>query len=142
MLASAYWLLSAAGLVTILDQAGKTLVLWRFAGGRVSTPGAHIRIRPTTNFNVGLLRNPYLLLGLWCVALAGILLLLRSEIFLQRKVARIGAGVALGGASSNLLDRLKAEGVLDYIDLGFWRIFNPADVAIIAGAVTAICFIS
>lgn len=142
MPASTYWLLSAAGLVTILDQVGKALVLRRFGEGRSPAPRAHIRIQPTTNFNIGLLRNPYLLLGIWCVALAGILLSLRSEIFLHRQVARIGAGVALGGASSNLLDRLKGEGVVDYIDLGFWRIFNPADVAIIAGVITAICFIS
>jgi signal peptidase II len=136
-----YWLLLTSCLVTISDQVGKAVVLRRFREGQVTASRAHICIRPTTNSNVGLIRNPYLLLGLWCIAVTGLLLSIQFEMFLDRRVAPIGLGVALGGASSNLWDRLKGDGVIDYIDIGFWRVFNPADIAIIAGVTIQLLYI-
>ena len=54
-------------------------------------------------------------------------------------LARLGAGLALGGGLSNLYERLRGRGVLDY--LRFPRlpgrvkrlVFNAADLAIFAG---------
>ena len=54
-------------------------------------------------------------------------------------MARLGAGLALGGGLSNLYERLRGRGVLDY--LRFPRlpgrvkrlVFNAADLAIFAG---------
>ncbi|NLB34650.1 MAG: signal peptidase II [Elusimicrobia bacterium] len=43
--------------------------------------------------------------------------------------------LVLGGASSNIFDRIFHSGVIDYIDLGFWPVFNIADSAITVGAV-------
>ncbi len=40
----------------------------------------------------------------------------------------------LGGAVSNIWDRIFYGGVIDYIDTGFWPVFNAADAAITAGA--------
>jgi len=48
--------------------------------------------------------------------------------------AAIGLGVALGGAASNLIDRLRRGGIVDFIDLGVWPVFNIADAAIVIGA--------
>ncbi len=39
------------------------------------------------------------------------------------------------GASSNLFDRLKFGGVIDFISFSFWPTFNFADVYIIIGAI-------
>ncbi|CAA9480558.1 MAG: Lipoprotein signal peptidase [uncultured Rubrobacteraceae bacterium] len=49
-----------------------------------------------------------------------------------------GCGLILGGAAGNLIDRLTAGEVTDYLDLDFWplrqwAIFNAADVAIVLG---------
>ncbi len=49
-----------------------------------------------------------------------------------------GCGLVLGGAAGNLLDRLTAGRVTDFLDLQFWPlrqwpIFNTADVAIVLG---------
>ena len=50
----------------------------------------------------------------------------------------VGCGLILGGAAGNLIDRVTAGEVTDYLDLDFWplrqwAIFNAADVAIVLG---------
>jgi signal peptidase II len=42
-------------------------------------------------------------------------------------------GLQLGGALGNLLDRVRAGEVVDFIDVGRWPIFNIADSAIVTG---------
>ena len=41
----------------------------------------------------------------------------------------------LGGALSNILERLRAGYVLDYLDVHVWPVFNLADTAIVVGAI-------
>ena len=50
----------------------------------------------------------------------------------------LGCGLILGGATGNLLDRLTAGDVVDFLDLEFWPlrewpVFNTADIAIVLG---------
>ncbi len=45
------------------------------------------------------------------------------------------AGLVAGGASANLLDRLRYGYVIDFIDFRIWPVFNFADAAITVGAV-------
>ncbi|MFL5832889.1 MAG: signal peptidase II [Solirubrobacterales bacterium] len=47
----------------------------------------------------------------------------------------VAAGLLAGGALGNLVDRLAAGEVTDYIHVGSWPAFNLADVAITAGVV-------
>ena len=47
-------------------------------------------------------------------------------------------GLILGGASGNLIDRLVAGRVTDFIDVGPWPIFNIADSSIVVG-ITLLC---
>jgi signal peptidase II len=47
----------------------------------------------------------------------------------------IAAGLVAGGALGNLVDRLRAGGVTDYVEIGSWPPFNIADMAITAGVV-------
>lgn len=47
-------------------------------------------------------------------------------------------GLIFIGASSNILDRFKWEGVIDYINLQVWPIFNLADSFIFLGVVLLI----
>jgi signal peptidase II len=46
---------------------------------------------------------------------------------------RLSIGLQLGGAFGNLLDRLTAGAVVDFIDVGWWPIFNLADSSIVVG---------
>ena len=45
----------------------------------------------------------------------------------------IAVGLLSGGAVGNLLDRLRIDAVIDFLDPPFWPAFNLADVAIVAG---------
>ncbi len=53
----------------------------------------------------------------------------RESIFI-----RLGAGLLLGGAAGNLLDRIQSGLVVDFLDFRIWPVFNIADIAICAGA--------
>ena len=48
---------------------------------------------------------------------------------------RISLGLPLGGAMGNLLDRLMHGYVVDFVDIGFWPIFNIADLSIVLGVI-------
>ena len=62
---------------------------------------------------------------------------------------RIGLGLVMGGAIGNLIDRIRAGEVTDFIevDLGFWPldpwpIFNIADAALTTGVIILVyCFV-
>jgi signal peptidase II len=46
---------------------------------------------------------------------------------------RVSLGLQLGGALGNLLDRIPRGYVVDFVDIGFWPIFNVADLSIVLG---------
>jgi signal peptidase II len=60
----------------------------------------------------------------------------------HQRIARIGLALILGGAAGNLLDRIIAGSVVDFVDV-YWRgwhfwAFNVADAAITIGVVVMI----
>jgi signal peptidase II len=56
----------------------------------------------------------------------------------MNRVTGVGLALVLGGASSNLLDRLRFGQVVDFLDFYYrsyhWATFNVADSAIVVGA--------
>ncbi len=49
---------------------------------------------------------------------------------------RVAMGLQLGGALGNFVDRLMHDGaVTDFIDFGFWPVFNVADSSIVVGTI-------
>jgi signal peptidase II len=46
---------------------------------------------------------------------------------------RVSLGMVLGGVMGNFLDHIFRGYVVDFVDIGFWPIFNIADVSIIIG---------
>ncbi len=73
----------------------------------------------------------------WVLALVCAVILHRFAARFQSAVSLAGLGLAFGGAASNLLDILRRRYVVDFIDLGWWPVFNLADVAILAGLAAA-----
>ena len=79
------------------------------------------------------------------VALAVILVivfLIRMAANLGDPIARTAAGGVIGGAIGNLIDRIVRSdvgpfdgAVVDFVDLGWWPVFNLADAAIVVGGV-------
>ena len=55
-----------------------------------------------------------------------------------RPWARVSLGFIVGGAVSNLVDRLMFGHVRDFIDFSFWPAFNAADLAICVGVVVLV----
>jgi signal peptidase II len=53
---------------------------------------------------------------------------------------RIALGLQLGGAIGNLIDRLTRGGVTDYVNLGWFPIFNVADSSITVGTILLCIF--
>lgn len=131
------FLLSAVALVA-LDQATKSLVLSRLQDGHHTSVG-RVAIRRVINRGgtAGVFAGDTALAILWGVEL-GLLLVVVQFWLTGSPVAQVALGVALGGASGNLLDRLWRGGVVDFIDVGFWPVFNVADSAIVAGALLAV----
>ena len=117
------WLAAAALLV--LDQTTKRLVRTRLAEGQ-AFPLGPFRIRRLTNVR----RR-----GGWgwlaSVAIVSLILVEISPLF-QGRAARVGLGLALGGALGNVVDGRRG-GVLDFVDLRVWPIFNVADAGIVLG---------
>jgi signal peptidase II len=133
-------LLLAASLVLTLDHASKRLVASRLGGSRCVPAGPGPRLRPVANprLGLGLFREPRTLLGVWGAAVLGILLLIHFTPSFQGPVAQAGLGAALGGATGNVLERLRYGAVLDFVDLRIWPVFNVADAAIVLGVAVAL----
>lgn len=76
--------------------------------------------------------------GLFLVATVGIIgtiLVVARKVTDARWLAPLGA--VLGGGLGNAFDRLFRDldgGVVDFIDLHVWPVFNVADIAIVTGA--------
>jgi signal peptidase II len=50
----------------------------------------------------------------------------------------VATGLLAGGAIGNLVDRIRADAVTDFIDLPSWPAFNLADAAITVGVIVLI----
>jgi signal peptidase II len=130
-------LLMSAGVIVLLDQAAKLLILQRMQEGQcVSLPAISLCRRINDR---GMARSASTIAALWVVEL--VFLLVLSHAVSLGSVAPIALGAALGGAASNLLDAKQRGGVVDFIDLGFWPVFNIADAAIVVGIVLGVAAI-
>jgi signal peptidase II len=132
------WGLAAAlcALVLVLDQGVKALVEHNLAAGEnVDLVGP---LDLTLSHNQGAAFGLAGGGGIGLVLLALGALVLVGFIF-ARDPTRPGMWVAVGlvggGALGNLLDRVRAGEVTDYVDLPHWPPFNLADVAIVAGVI-------
>ena len=110
------------------------------AGQRAVSLGSVMRIRHARNTRelYGNDSARVALVLLWITALTSGIVLHRGGAQLQTPTAMLGLGAALGGAAGNLYDILRRRCVVDFIDLGWWPVFNLADVAIVCGLVLAL----
>ena len=130
----------AAGLAVFLDQASKKLALTLVKEEPCSPgrSGPRLRLIRNRTIALGLVRSRSALVLLWAVAVLGTILLILHAPLLQGDAAQLGLGLAIGGATSNLLDMLRRGGVVDFIDLRVWPVFNVADAFIFVGVAVAI----
>ena len=125
-----------AGLVVVCDQAAKALVEARLLPGESVEVLGPVEIVLSHNSGVafGLASGG----GTSLVLLMGLALGVVAYLF-SRDPTRWGmwvaAGLLSGGALGNLADRIRADAVTDYIQIGAWPAFNLADVAVTAGVI-------
>jgi signal peptidase II len=128
-----FWL--SASLSLVADQASKLLVL-KFLSHPVTVLPGLLTFRyvdnPGAAFGFFAHQRPFLVLA--GLALGIIVLSGYRKLEAASACWRLGAGLMLGGTLGNLCDRLRTGAVVDFIDLGFWPVFNLADAAIVCGA--------
>jgi len=119
-----------------LDQGTKILAVAHLdPGSFVPLLGGWLRLTLTHNVGsaFGLIRSgtiPLAASALVCVVILGYVF--RGG--LVRAPGRsMPLGLVVGGALGNLLDRVRTGGVVDFIDLQVWPVFNIADAAITIG---------
>jgi len=132
-------------LVLAADRLGKSVVACRLGVGESVAIGSALRVRHV----VTRVRDRRDRRGIrWTVqlgvfggaALAAIVCAIRSGWFFGRPVAQMGLAAAVAGAASNYYDFWRRGAVIDFLDLGWWPVFNIADAAITCGVITALCF--
>ncbi len=134
-------LLLGAVLAVLVDQSSKSVILSKFAEGQFSASVFLVRFWRVTNprLTLGLIRNRIILFVLWALAVLSTVVAIRSGHWFANPAAQFGLGLALGGATGNFWDMWRRNGIVDFIDLRFWPVFNLADAAIVAGTALALC---
>jgi len=132
-------LLGVAIVVLALDQVTKAWVLNSLAEGGWWSPLPGLwrvfRITHITNSGAafGIFPNQGNFFVLIAIVVALVIVLYYRYLPSGSWLIRLSLGLQLGGAIGNLLDRLRYGHVVDFVDIGFWPIFNVADLAIVTG---------
>lgn len=145
--------IGAIAVTMIADQASKYWVIERMALDQrlfipVIDPYLNFAMAWNTGINFGLLGNDS---DLMRYVLSGVAVLISIFVWfwVQREGAtrwmQIGAGLLIGGALGNVIDRLRWGAVADFINMTCCGLRNPysfniADAAIFAGAFALILF--
>ncbi len=143
MNAHSRWLVPAvvAAVVIALDQATKWWVV-RTLGPATMTNfiplvGDSVRIAYSHNTGVAFSLfqgHPELLTVTALVIIAGAIVFYHTQMPHHRLITQVTMGLIMGGAFGNLIDRVRLGYVVDFIQVGWWPIFNLADSAITIGA--------
>ncbi len=116
-----------AAITILLDQATKLFVslkrpIWDL--GILS-----IHYVENTGAGFGILKGQMAILAIIsAVVVMGIIYYYKK--IPQEKWTQLLFGLFLGGVAGNLIDRILRQYVVDFIDVGFWPVFNLADMAI------------
>ena len=85
----------------------------------------------------GMFQGFNLVLAVVSVLTVGVIVLFRRSLHVQLAPCRFALGLIIGGITGNLIDRLHAQSVIDFLDFHLngwhWPAFNVADSAICIG---------
>lgn len=130
--------MSVAGAVVVADQLTKAWAVRALDEGPIHLVGP-VRLALTRNtagaFGLG---GPFVPFLAVVATLLVVVVVSRSDAT-RRPLLAAAAGLVLGGAFGNLVDRLARSpgllggAVVDFVDLRWWPVFNLADAAITCG---------
>ncbi|MDO5529302.1 MAG: signal peptidase II [Paracoccus sp. (in: a-proteobacteria)] len=139
--------------ILLLDQISKYYVLHVLQLDMVRAidvlpPWLNLRMAWNEGINFGLFASSgtvmkWLLIAIALVVCAGVILWMHR--LRPGRLAQVSAGLLIGGALGNVIDRLIYGAVADFLNMSlpFWQnpySFNVADIAIFAGAIGLILF--
>ena len=121
--------------VIVLDQLSKYIIKSTFNLYESWPETGIFRIYHTYNTGTafGLLQGQTILLIVASLIALVFLIYIYNEYTLGNIILRMALGLQLGGAISNLSDRLAFGSVTDFISVGWWPVFNIADSSIVVG---------
>ncbi|HXC23271.1 MAG TPA: signal peptidase II [Solirubrobacteraceae bacterium] len=129
------WTVLVTLLVVVLDQLSKSAVRKSIVPGEADNVLPGIQLVNTRNRGVafGFLPGPHIAV----TVLVGVALLILLVYFARHRdkpLIWLPTGMLLGGALGNILDRLRAGSVTDFVKLPLgWPPFNLADASITLG---------
>jgi len=122
-----YFLISAV--VLVLDQLTKRLIESEIINVKyIYNRGAALGLLKNLSVDV---RVP--LFAVISIAAFVFILYYMRTLEINDRISLLGLALILGGAMGNFIDRVYYKQVLDFIDVGFWPVFNLADSAISTG---------
>jgi len=129
------WILTAV-LVVAADQVSKAFILARWQLADSSAPRSFVSIRCMLNRHgtLAALAGMPALAALWAVMIVLSASILHTGWLGHGALMPIGMGAAIGGATGNVIDRVRRGAVVDFVAIGPWPVFNLADAALVAGA--------
>jgi len=122
----------------------------QFAWRQFTPHGMHYPLGEESLYKFVIVKNEGLMLGflsenqafvvfIMAFAVHSLYNFLKEEEFLTKKTHLIiPAGLILGGALGNLVDRMTRGFVIDFISIGDWPVFNIADAAVVTGIILMI----
>ncbi len=128
-------------LVLFLDQGTKLLVVTNLAYGESIPILFHIvAITYVHNFGAafGIFAGQRMVFILAVLVIVVVFIKWRKDFLQAGPLAMHGGGLLMGGALGNLVDRVRLGYVVDFIQVGWWPVFNIADSAIVIGAVSLV----
>ena len=132
-------LLLVAASILALDQLTKRWVMTSLAEGEWWSPWPQawriFRITHTTNTGAafGIFPKQSIFFVVVAIIVVVAIVVFYRNLSAGGWLIRVSLGLQLGGAIGNLLDRLNYGHVVDFIDVGFWPVFNVADSSIVIG---------
>lgn len=124
--------------VLAVDQLSKAIVRGSIERGESVEVLPFLDLVNTRNDGIafGALDGSGLVAVLVLIALVGIVLVFNANA--TRRLAWLSTGLLLGGALGNVVDRITAGGVTDFVKLPHWPQFNVADIAITLGVLSLV----
>jgi signal peptidase II len=130
-----------AALVIAADQASKTWIAHTLGPDTMTQfipiigDTARIVYSHNTGVAFSLLQGmPQLLTFTALAIIAGAIYFYATQLPNRRPMVQVVLGLILGGAFGNLIDRVRLGYVVDFIQIGWFPVFNLADSAITVGA--------
>jgi signal peptidase II len=127
-------LLAAVAVVVAIDQLTKRIAVESLERGESVNVFLGLDVTNTRNTGVafGALQDSGAIVAV-LIAFALVALLGWFAVVAERPWPWLPAGLLLGGALGNLVDRVREGAVVDFIDPIAWPAFNVADACIVVG---------